>query len=243
VQQRDLETAVLRQLKILGRGGTRSRFTTADRAFLAAAAGLLSRDRWRSFPGGPGHDHPMAPSARRRAPRPLAPARPSPARSLDQRPDPSPGEGERALGLPQAQGGASLSSGSRSRPRQSPPCSAAAAWARAPVGSGRPGHSSCGFRRTVCSPAAPGPTRRTPGRTSPLARTRKHRSRSATTQPPPTMNPAMTTHHVPGDSPIATVGRVGPWLRFHRASDLGLATGPRWLPESWGSQGLHSHRS
>jgi len=50
VDERDLETAVLRhQLKILGRGGTRPHFTTADRAFLAAAARLLSRDRWRSF--------------------------------------------------------------------------------------------------------------------------------------------------------------------------------------------------
>jgi hypothetical protein len=38
VGERDLETAVLRhQLKILGRGGARPRFTAADRAFLAAA--------------------------------------------------------------------------------------------------------------------------------------------------------------------------------------------------------------
>jgi len=50
VDERDLETAVLRhQLKILRRGRTRLRFTAADRAFLAAAAGLLSRHRWRSF--------------------------------------------------------------------------------------------------------------------------------------------------------------------------------------------------
>ncbi len=54
VEQRDLETAVLRrQLKILGRGGTRPRFTTADRAFMAAAARLLSRDRCRSLLVGP----------------------------------------------------------------------------------------------------------------------------------------------------------------------------------------------
>jgi hypothetical protein len=47
----DLENAVLRhQLKILRRrGGRRPRFTTGDRAFLAAAARVLSRDRWRSF--------------------------------------------------------------------------------------------------------------------------------------------------------------------------------------------------
>jgi hypothetical protein len=50
VDERDLEAAVLRhQLKILRRGGTRPRFTDADRAFLAVAAGVLSRDRWKSF--------------------------------------------------------------------------------------------------------------------------------------------------------------------------------------------------
>src|SRR6266498_4292437 len=50
VDEQDLQTAVLRhQLKVLRRGGTRPRFTDADRAFLAAAAGFLSRDRWRSF--------------------------------------------------------------------------------------------------------------------------------------------------------------------------------------------------
>jgi hypothetical protein len=46
----DLENAVLRhQLKILRRGGGRPRLTDADRAFLAAAAQLLSRDWWTSF--------------------------------------------------------------------------------------------------------------------------------------------------------------------------------------------------
>src|SRR6266498_3547724 len=54
VDKRDLERAVLRhQLKILRGGGTRPRFTDADRAFLAAAAGMLSRDRWKSFLVGP----------------------------------------------------------------------------------------------------------------------------------------------------------------------------------------------
>jgi len=54
LDERDLETAVLRhQLKILRRGGRRPRYTWADRAFLAAAAQLLSRDRWRSFLVGP----------------------------------------------------------------------------------------------------------------------------------------------------------------------------------------------
>jgi hypothetical protein len=50
VDERGLDAAVLRhQLKILSRGGTRPRFTDADRAFLAAAAGVISRDRWKSF--------------------------------------------------------------------------------------------------------------------------------------------------------------------------------------------------
>ena len=55
VDERDLEAVVLLcQLKILRRqGGKRPRFTTADRAFLAAAARLLSRDRWSSFLVGP----------------------------------------------------------------------------------------------------------------------------------------------------------------------------------------------
>jgi hypothetical protein len=50
----DLETVVLHhQLKVLRRGGRRVLFTTADRAFLAAAALALSRERWRSFLVGP----------------------------------------------------------------------------------------------------------------------------------------------------------------------------------------------
>ena len=50
----DLEKAVLRhQLKVLRRGLGRAVFTTADRAFLAASARVMSRDRWRSFLVGP----------------------------------------------------------------------------------------------------------------------------------------------------------------------------------------------
>jgi putative transposase len=50
----DLENAVLRhQLKVLRRGERRVLFTTADRAFLAAAARVLFRERWRSFLVGP----------------------------------------------------------------------------------------------------------------------------------------------------------------------------------------------
>ncbi|HEV8420565.1 MAG TPA: hypothetical protein VGR13_04350 [Actinomycetota bacterium] len=54
LDERDLETAVLRhQLKILRRSARRVLFTTADRAFLAAAARVLSRHRWNSFLVGP----------------------------------------------------------------------------------------------------------------------------------------------------------------------------------------------
>jgi len=50
----DLETVVLHhQLKVLRRGGRRVLFTTADRAFLAAVARVLSRNRWKSFLVGP----------------------------------------------------------------------------------------------------------------------------------------------------------------------------------------------
>lgn len=63
IDDRDLEIAVLRhQLKVLGRGGVRPRFTTADRAFLAGASRLLTRERC-ELPGAPGHDHPVAPRA------------------------------------------------------------------------------------------------------------------------------------------------------------------------------------
>ncbi len=54
VDELDLENAVLRyQLKVLRRGGGRVLFTTADRAFLAAAARVLSRHGWKSFLVGP----------------------------------------------------------------------------------------------------------------------------------------------------------------------------------------------
>jgi len=50
----DLETVVLhQQLKVLRRGGRRVLFTTADRAFVAAAARVLSRHRWKSSLVGP----------------------------------------------------------------------------------------------------------------------------------------------------------------------------------------------
>jgi len=79
VDERDLERAVLcHQLKILRRGGIRPRFTDADRAFLAAAAGLLSRDRWKSFLVGPDtlHRWHRELSRRRRGRRSRRPGRP-----------------------------------------------------------------------------------------------------------------------------------------------------------------------
>jgi hypothetical protein len=80
VDERDLEAAVLRhQLKILRRGGTRPRFTDADPAFLAAAAGVLRRDRWKSFLVGPDtlirwHRELWRRKCRRRSRRPGRPA-------------------------------------------------------------------------------------------------------------------------------------------------------------------------
>ena len=50
IEERDLEIVVLRhQLKVLSRGGARPRFTTSDRAFLAAASRMLGPERWTSF--------------------------------------------------------------------------------------------------------------------------------------------------------------------------------------------------
>jgi putative transposase len=48
--ERGLEIVVLRhQLAILRRGGKRPRYTTADRALLAAASRLLPQERWSCF--------------------------------------------------------------------------------------------------------------------------------------------------------------------------------------------------
>ncbi len=52
--ERELEIVVLRhQLAILRRGGKRPRYTTADRALLAAASRLLPHERWSCFAVGP----------------------------------------------------------------------------------------------------------------------------------------------------------------------------------------------
>jgi hypothetical protein len=49
--ERELEILVLRhQLAILRRSGKRHRYTTVDRALLAAASRLLPRERWSCFP-------------------------------------------------------------------------------------------------------------------------------------------------------------------------------------------------
>jgi hypothetical protein len=54
LDDRDLEIAVLRQLlRILRRRGRRPRYSTADRAVLAAASRFLPRERWSAFPVAP----------------------------------------------------------------------------------------------------------------------------------------------------------------------------------------------
>ena len=51
VDHRELEIAVLRhQLRILSRRGKRPRYSTADRALLAAASRFLRRERWSALP-------------------------------------------------------------------------------------------------------------------------------------------------------------------------------------------------
>jgi hypothetical protein len=98
----DLETVVLhQQLKVLRRGGRRVLFTTADRAFLAAAARVLSRELWRSFLVGPDtlarwHRDLLNRTSGRGSRRP---GRPPLHPSLDQAPDPSAGQGEPPVGL------------------------------------------------------------------------------------------------------------------------------------------------
>jgi putative transposase len=48
--ERELEIVVLRyQLAILGRGRRRPRYTTVDRALLAAVSRLLPAERWSCF--------------------------------------------------------------------------------------------------------------------------------------------------------------------------------------------------
>src|SRR6266498_2279281 len=103
--ERDLETVVLRhQLKILRRGGVRPRFTTADRAFLAAAARLLSPDRRKSFLVGRDTlvrwHRELAIGRRRRSRRPGRPPVDPSIKELIL----SSGKGESQMGLPQDQG-------------------------------------------------------------------------------------------------------------------------------------------
>ncbi len=54
VDDRELEIAVLRhQLRVLTRRGRRARYSTADRAFLAAVSRFLPQERWSAFPAVP----------------------------------------------------------------------------------------------------------------------------------------------------------------------------------------------
>jgi hypothetical protein len=51
VDDRELEIAVLRhQLRVLTRRGRKPRYTTPDRAFLAAVSRFLPQERWSAFP-------------------------------------------------------------------------------------------------------------------------------------------------------------------------------------------------
>jgi hypothetical protein len=51
LDDRELEIAVLHhQLRVLTRGGKRPRYSTADRAFLAAASRFLPKERWSALP-------------------------------------------------------------------------------------------------------------------------------------------------------------------------------------------------
>jgi hypothetical protein len=80
-RERELEIIVLRhQLKILRRGGRRPRYTSTDRALLAAASRLLPSERWVVLCGQPADAAPLAPGAatRRSAPA-VSQARSSPA--------------------------------------------------------------------------------------------------------------------------------------------------------------------
>jgi hypothetical protein len=110
IDERDLEAVVLRrQLKILARGGRRPRFTTADRAFLAAGSPVALPGPAKELPGRPGHPPPMAPRALKEASsRPVPPARSSSPRSLDQGADPSVGSGEPQVGIPPQDPGRTL---------------------------------------------------------------------------------------------------------------------------------------
>src|SRR6266540_3048821 len=158
VDERELEAAVLRhQLKVLRRGGTRPRFTDADRAFLAAAAGFLSRDRWRSFLVGPDTllRWRRELSGRRRGRRSRRPGRPPL--------DPSIKSLILRLGRENPRWGYLRIRGELLKlgvdVSATTMCFAGTASARPPAGSDRPGRSSSGHRRTACSPSVRRPRR------------------------------------------------------------------------------------
>lgn len=93
---RDLEIAVLHQLRIMSRRGKRPRYRTAGRVMLAAASRFLSPRAVVGLPGCPRHAETLAPPAREQGGiEGVQEAGTSSDRSGGSRPDPSDGEGER----------------------------------------------------------------------------------------------------------------------------------------------------
>jgi len=223
------------QLKILRRGGKRPRFTRADRAFLAAAAQLLSQDRWRSFLVRPDtlirwHGDLLRRRPRRSSRRPGRPPL-----------DPSIKELILRMGRENPRWGYLRIRGELLKLGVDVSATTTATVLRkgglgpAPRRVGPTWTQFLQVQAYALLSPSPGPRRRTAAwRTSHRVR-RKDRPRSATTQSRPSVtNPSTTARCVRGDSPSPRwpPGRVHPWLRFHRTPELALATGPRWLPES-----------
>ncbi len=235
VEERDLETAVLRrQLKILGRGGTRPRFTTADRAFLAAAArcspGIDGGASWWArtrSPDGTGSSWAGARGPSRRPGRPPL--------------DPSIKDLILRLGRENARWGYLRIRGELLKLGIDVSATTVATELR------RGGLGPA--PRRVGPTWAPFLRLHANGLLSRSPRSDEEDTREdlalgeapesvGDDRPPPTTNPSMTTRHVREDTTSSwwALGRGCPWLRFHRASELAPATGPRWLPETWASR-------
>jgi hypothetical protein len=136
------------QLRVLTRGGKRPRYTSVDRAFLAAVSRFLPKERWFRLRGRARDDQALAPPARGQE-RVEGTARPgaSTDRSGPAPADPSPGKGEPPVGLPKDQGRAPQARhhriGHDHRQRAAP---------------GRPGAGASADRTDVGRvPAGPGP--------------------------------------------------------------------------------------
>ena len=206
---------------------------TADRAFLAAAAQLLSRDRWRSFLVGPDTLVRWHRDLRWRRGRPCRPPGRPPL-------DPQLKHLILRLGRENPGGATSASEGRLLKLGIDVSATTIATVLRQ-SGLGpaprRIGPTWTQFLRAqaygLLSPS-PGPRRRSARRTSSLLR-RRHRTRAATTHPSPiTANRPVTTRRRRRDnsSPSWTLGPAEPCTRLHRALEVALATDPRWLPES-----------